>query len=235
MITPLHLILLAGGRGTRAGGQPKQFRATGLGALFAVSLRTFLAPGESENEEWQVASVTVTAPEDWHDTVQEELNILSVPTFMATPGATRTASTWQATAVLRRAIDPAADDLVAVHDAARPFASRALLANLAAAALDQGVAVPGLSVADTIVESVQGKTRYLERESLVAVQTPQVSRWSIFEAAHRWAHEAGRAFTDDGGLLAERGHSARVVPGEAENWKVTTPADLQRAEDLLRE
>lgn len=235
MSTPLHLILLAGGQGKRAGGVPKQFRNTGRGALFAVSLRTFLAPSDRTDEGWHVASVTVTAPEAWHEQVQTELGQLEVPTFVATPGTTRTGSTWQATSVLQDALGPQADDLVAVHDAARPFASRGLLGALAEAALVSGVAVPGLPVPDTIIAAENGQTRYLSRETLVAVQTPQVMRWSLFAAAHRWAQDSGSDFTDDGGLLSARGHPATVVPGEAENWKVTTAADWARAEDILRQ
>ncbi|MFT5233214.1 MAG: 2-C-methyl-D-erythritol 4-phosphate cytidylyltransferase [Candidatus Krumholzibacteriia bacterium] len=235
MSTPLHLILLAGGEGSRVGGVPKQFRNTDRGALFAVSLRTFLGPSTNSNERWHLSSATVVAPKEWQQQVREELDTFDLPTFVAVPGSTRTASTWQATSVLAAQGNPEAHDLVAVHDAARPFASRELLATLAVAALDHGVAVPGLPVTDTIVESVGEGTRYLQRDSLVAVQTPQVSTWHFFAESHRWAHEAGRDFTDDGGLLAERGHATVVVPGEPENWKVTTANDWDRAEDLLRE
>ena len=65
MSIALHLILLAGGQGSRVGGVPKQFRDTGCGGLFAVSLRTFLRPGKNSNERWHLASATVVAPEEW--------------------------------------------------------------------------------------------------------------------------------------------------------------------------
>ena len=74
---------------------------------------------------------------------------------------------------------------------------------------------------------------YLDRSSLVGVQTPQVFRWDLFHAAHAWAAEAGAVFTDDGGLLAERGQAPVVVAGEQGNWKVTTNGDWLRAETLL--
>ena len=68
----LHLILLAGGRGSRAAGDPvpKQFRMTGRGPLFAVSLKAFLAA-----EAWRPATVTGTAPDDWRPTVEETLTV----------------------------------------------------------------------------------------------------------------------------------------------------------------
>jgi 2-C-methyl-D-erythritol 4-phosphate cytidylyltransferase/2-C-methyl-D-erythritol 2,4-cyclodiphosphate synthase len=239
MSTPLHLILLAGGKGERAAGGdgvPKQFRATGQGALFAVSLRTFL--GAEASGRWHLASVTVTAPTDWQAEVEQELASLSVPCHavpchVAAPGASRTASTWSATKLVATEVGPEPGDLVAVHDAARPFATAKLLHALVVAALDSGGAIPGVPVPDTVVQVTAGTATYLQRERLLAVQTPQVFGWANFESAHRWAHETGQDFTDDGGLLAIRGHLPAVVSGEAGNWKVTSNTDWERAEGLL--
>ena len=93
-------------------------------------------------------------------------------------------------------------------------------------------------MSDTIVQlsgqkGGQAAVRYLERDGLRAVQTPQVFRWEPFFAAHRWSHDGNATFTDDGGLMAERGAPPVVVMGERENWKVTTDADLDRAADIL--
>ncbi len=234
MSRPLHLILLAGGKGERAAGGdgvPKQFRSTARGALFAVSLRTFVNGARSPS--WHLASVTVTAPTDWHEVVQKELNTLTLPCHLADPGRSRTASTWKATVVLAGAGQVQSGDLVAVHDAARPFATAGLLDALTMAAMNSGGAIPGIAVPDTVVQVSGGAATYLEREALLAVQTPQVFRWENFELAHRWAHEQGKEFTDDGGLLAARGHLPAVVPGELGNWKVTSNADWARALQLL--
>lgn len=235
MSTPLHLILLAGGRGTRATGGddvPKQFRPTGRGLLFAVSLREFLSGGAGLS--WRLASVTIVAAASWRNAVAAEMQDMTLPWQFALPGTTRTGSTWNAIRTLAETTAPQPDDLVAVHDAARPFASAALLAELAAAALRDGGAIPGIPVADTIVQVDARTATYLRRDALQAVQTPQVFRWSLFEPAHRWAHEANRSFTDDGGLLAARGQAPTVVPGEADNWKVTTLEDWSRAANLLK-
>jgi 2-C-methyl-D-erythritol 4-phosphate cytidylyltransferase/2-C-methyl-D-erythritol 2,4-cyclodiphosphate synthase len=235
MSRPLHLILLAGGKGRRADGGdgvPKQFRSTGRGALFAVSLREFLQADLSD--QWHLASVTVTAPAAWQAAVTKEMSALAVPCEVAQPGNSRTASTWSAMGVVAASIQPAPDDLVAVHDAARPFASGTLLDSLAVAAMANGGAIPGVPVPDTTVQVQGGAATYLQRETLLAVQTPQVFQWANFEVAHRWAHEAGQDFTDDGGLLAAQGHLPAVVPGEAGNWKVTSNSDWERAQDLLK-
>ena len=235
MSTPLHLILLAGGRGLRAGQAtdvPKQFRITGQGALFAVGLRAFQTP--PDGAACHLASVTVTAPMEWHDTVSAEIAGGGRPWCLATPGATRTVSTGNAVEQLTAKMAPGPDDLVAVHDAARPFATVQLLDKLTVAALAHGGAIPGVPVTDTIVQVGEGVADYLERGSLVAVQTPQVFRWRAFAAAHRWARQTGASFTDDGGLLASQGQSPVVVAGEPDNWKVTTAVDWARAADILR-
>lgn len=237
MSTPLHLIVLAGGQGLRAGGAgeaPKQFRTTGKGQLFAVGLRTFVAP--AAGRQWHVADVVVVAGTGWQDGVAAELADLEVPLMLALPGDTRTSSTWHAVAALAAAGSCGPTDLVAVHDAARPFATVDLLDRLAGAAMAAGGSIPGVPVPDTIVQlgAADGPAAYLDRQTLVAVQTPQVFRWETFAAAHQWAHEQGRDFTDDGGLLAVRGHHPVVVPGEPGNWKVTTGTDWERAADLLR-
>lgn len=235
----LHLIQLAGGLGRRAAGDgdrpPKQFRETDRGPLFMVSLREFLGLAEAK-----IASVTLVAADGWADRASTALAPLAVPWQLAAAGPTRTASTHSAVQALAagkgKVPAPESQDLVAVHDAARPFASVDLLARLVRAAAVHGGAVPGVPVADTIVEvkSDQGEVRYLSRPALQAVQTPQVFRWGPFSAAHRWAAEAGTDWTDDGGLLAERGHSPVVVPGEPGNWKITTGDDWRRAATLLR-
>ncbi len=229
----VHLVQLAGGKGLRVGGEtPKQFRITGRGPLFAVSLAEFLLLPADVG---QVVSITVTAPATWASVVDEALDQLPPRGQRAEPGSTRTESTWNALQLLSEKFSPKPDDLVAVHDAARPFATAGLLAQLVKAAAEAGAAVPGVPVADTILQITSGSSAadYLKRETLVAVQTPQVFRWELLYEAHRWAAENGRSFTDDGGLVAQRGTAPVVVPGEQKNWKVTTDGDWQRAADLL--
>ena len=238
-LPPIHLVVLAGGRSARAqrgdSTAPKQFRYAGRRMLFLIPVQELLAVPE-------VASLTVAVPDPWRAVADMALDEarLDRPVHLAPAGPHRTASTWCALQALARAEAPAADHLVAVHDAARPFASRHLLARLALAAARHGGAVPGVAVPDTIVELTEGPApetagaAYLERERLQAVQTPQVFRWDLLHAAHEWCAAQELQFTDDGGLLAERGRPPVVVMGEADNWKITTESDWDRAEAILR-
>lgn len=232
----LHLVQLAGGKGLRAGGEvPKQFRRTARGPLLGVSLQEFLKlPADIAG----IASIVITAAGDRSETlaeVFEDLPAGGYRTCRAEPGNTRTESTWHALRRLADSSEPREDDLVAVHDAARPFASCDLLSRLVDAARRSGAAVPGVAVPDTILQrDPQGATaHYLARENLVAVQTPQVFRWGLLYPAHRWAAEEGLAFTDDGSLVARHGTDPAVVEGEVGNFKVTTDADWQRALGLI--
>lgn len=235
----IHLIVLAGGSGNRArsvdSAPPKQFQPVGGRMMLMWSLAELSACSG-------VASITVAAPVSWHPVVRGEIEAADLaPTVLVAPaGASRTASTWNASVLVSGRCSPAEDDLVAVHDAARPFASRFLLDRLAEAASRHGGAVPGVPVADTVVQLAgqkggQAAVRYLERDSLRGVQTPQVFRWAPFFAAHRDCHDRAEAFTDDGGMMAAAGLPPVVVMGEAENWKVTTEDDLARADAALRD
>lgn len=141
-------------------------------------------------------------------------------------GATRSDSVRAGLRALTR--DP---DVVIVHDAARPLASRALFdAVIAAVRAGADAAVPGVAVADTL-KRVEGDrvVATVDREALVAVQTPQAFAAAVLRAVH----DRGGDATDDAALVEAAGGTVVVVAGEATNFKVTEPADLVRAEDLL--
>jgi 2-C-methyl-D-erythritol 4-phosphate cytidylyltransferase len=106
------------------------------------------------------------------------------------------------------------DDVVVVHDAARPLAS------------------PAIPVADTLKRvDVDGRVvETVDRNGLVWVQTPQAFRCGMLRAAHRGAPEA----TDDAGLVEAGGGVVVVVPGESANRKITVAGDLDVVGEVLR-
>ena len=118
---------------------------------------------------------------------------------------------------------------VLVHDSARPFATAALVRRVAEAVLSGAVAaIPGLPVTDTIktVNADDTVQNTPDRAILRAVQTPQGFLLAQLLAAHQRAEAEGWEVTDDAALMERAGHPVLVVPGEEQNVKITTPADL---------
>lgn len=145
-------------------------------------------------------------------------------------GATRQASVRAGLEALMEH-DP---EIVLVHDAARPFASDAIISHAIIQARN-GAAVPGVAVADTIkaVDANGRVVHTLDRAPLRAIQTPQGFPFSDLLNAHRRAAAEGRQdFSDDAALMEWAGHSVTIFEGEASNVKLTTPEDFSRAEML---
>ena len=123
---------------------------------------------------------------------------------------------------------PASAEVVVVHDAARPLAGAALFAAVVdAVRAGADAALPGAPVNDTL-RAHDGTT--VDRDGLVAVQTPQAFRAD----ALRGAHGADAEATDDASLVEADGGKVVVVPGSPDNLKITRPTDLVVAEALLR-
>jgi len=126
-------------------------------------------------------------------------------------------------------------ELVLVHDAARPFASHALITRAIAAGRASGAAVPVIPVADTVktVDAAGYVTGTIDRTPMRMVQTPQAFAFAALLDAHRRANAAGRDdFTDDAALAEWAGLRVSTFEGEAENVKLTTDDDFARAEAM---
>ena len=128
------------------------------------------------------------------------------------------------------------DDVVLVHDAARPLVTPELVAACLDAVHGADAAIAATPVTDTIKECEGGRvTRTLDRSRLWAVQTPQVFRRDALERALAQDDDVVAAATDDAALVEALGGKVRIVPAPRENLKVTTALDLRVAELLLRE
>lgn len=137
-------------------------------------------------------------------------------------GATRAGSVRAGLAAV-----PAGASVILVHDGARPLASPALYRRVIdAVQAGADAVVPALPVVDTIRRRGGG---VVDRDELVAVQTPQGFRAESLRTAHATGSEA----TDDASLVEALGSSVVLVEGETENLKITRPADLLVARALL--
>jgi len=126
-------------------------------------------------------------------------------------------------------------NLVCVHDAVRPLVEHALIVEVLKAAASFGAATAAVRVKDTIkictADGFGAKT--LQRDELVAVQTPQAFHRELLEEAHRRAEELNYTATDDSSLVEKLGRRVKLVEGSYTNIKITTPEDMLLAQVLL--
>jgi 2-C-methyl-D-erythritol 4-phosphate cytidylyltransferase len=210
-------VLAAAGRGDRLGlDRPKAFARLGDGVLLAIPLRRL-------NDSAWIEGIVIAAPPDWEEPailLAEELACEKVSTSVA-GGETRAESVRAALVEV-----PEEAAVVLVHDAARPFVSEDVIERVLAPLSEgwDGV-VAALPVRDT-VKRVRGDevVETLEREDLVAAQTPQAFVASVLRTA-LGGDVAGA--TDCASLVEAAGGRVRVVEGDPKLLKVTDQADLE--------
>lgn len=147
----------------------------------------------------------------------------STPAKVVNGGETRADS-------VRAGISTAGGEIVAIHDAARPFVSRELITRTLEAAAECGAAAPAVAVKDTIKVTRSDGTVELtpDRSRLFAVQTPQCfSREKYLEALELVHADRAAAVTDDCSLFELAGFPVRLTQGDYENCKITTIDDLK--------
>jgi 2-C-methyl-D-erythritol 4-phosphate cytidylyltransferase len=131
-------------------------------------------------------------------------------------------------------------DLVAVHDAVRPFIDLETIHKVFDEAADTGAAIVGVPAVDTVKQVSRGTGHVriratLPREKLVMAQTPQVFRYDLLARAFRSAREDGFIGTDESSLVERLDVEVSVVPGTDRNIKITKPGDMDLAHLFLRE
>jgi 2-C-methyl-D-erythritol 4-phosphate cytidylyltransferase / 2-C-methyl-D-erythritol 2,4-cyclodiphosphate synthase len=225
MADMIAAVVVAGGRGLRAGGDvPKQYRDLGGEPVIRPALSAFL----DHPQIGAVQPVIHPQDEEVFRAATAGLHTLLPPVW---GGATRQASVRSGI----EALAARAPAIVLIHDAARPFLTDALIDRAIVAAKDNGAAVPAIAVADTVkkVDDAGRITETLDRSRLRMVQTPQAFGFALIMAAHRRAAAEGlEDFTDDAALAEWAGHRVSVFEGEAGNVKLTTNDDFIRAEML---
>jgi 2-C-methyl-D-erythritol 4-phosphate cytidylyltransferase len=208
-------VVVAGGSGRRFG-QLKQFSLLGGRPVVAWAVQACLQCSDG-------VVLVLPSPEEGGDAEGHGADAV------VTGGPTRADSVRRGLAAV-----PADAEVIVVHDAARPLATPGLFDAVIRAVTDGGAggAVPGLTPSDTIkvVDDAQKVTATLNRQSLVAVQTPQAFRAGVLRRAHERATPGA---TDDASLVEALGETVLVVPGETSNLKITTPEDLRTAERHL--
>jgi 2-C-methyl-D-erythritol 4-phosphate cytidylyltransferase / 2-C-methyl-D-erythritol 2,4-cyclodiphosphate synthase len=228
--SPLAFLIVAGGRGSRAGeGLPKQYRSLVGRSLLAHTLEALHAAEPS-------ARLAVVIHADDELLYQASVAELSAPARekLLPPtigGASRQQSVANGLEALATRDAP---EIVLIHDAARPFADAALIARAIAAARRFGAAAPGVPLADTVkeVDAEGAVVATPPRARLRAVQTPQAFAFDLVLNAHRAAASHALEFTDDAMIAEQAGHAVHIFEGDPRNIKLTTVEDFMRAASL---
>jgi 2-C-methyl-D-erythritol 4-phosphate cytidylyltransferase len=136
------------------------------------------------------------------------------------------------------AVTAAADDIVLVHDAVRPFVTAEIIQEVIEAAKKYGAAIAGLPAVDTVKQverTAEGAIikATIPRAGVVLAQTPQGFRYSLIKKVFDEAAADGFMGTDEASLAERAGHAVAVVMGSPKNIKITTPGDLELAEFYL--
>ena len=217
-MTHTALILVAAGKGTRAGREiPKQYEMIGNQRLIThtiVKLR--------EACHFDEIRVVVSRDDVWIDEVLQELELFSVTTI---GGATRTKSVLSGLNSLK----DTSVERVFIHDAARPFVTKRLMQDLTKALETADAAAPALPIPDA-VKSLEGAT--VDRDKLRRVQTPQAFKFTpILKAFQDLAID--KTYPDDIAVAHEAGMKIMFTDGDPKNFKVTYPEDFAKAGDMM--
>ncbi len=229
------VILPAAGLGTRmgravpekAGTSRKQFMLLDGSPILLHTIRKFVfTPAVSE-------IVVALRPDD----IEWVRELLAAENFEKTVrlvegGDSRQESVEHALATL----DPATE-LVAVHDAVRPFIEHSVLEKVFAEAEESGAAIVGIVPVDTVKQVHRNKIRQtIPRDRLILAQTPQVFRFDLLKSAFAKAREDNFAGTDESSLVERLDQvEVSVVPGSDRNLKITKPSDMDLARLFLAE
>jgi 2-C-methyl-D-erythritol 4-phosphate cytidylyltransferase/2-C-methyl-D-erythritol 2,4-cyclodiphosphate synthase len=219
-------IIAAGGRGLRMGrALPKQFLTVSGLTILERSVAAF-------DRHQQVQELVVVVPPEALESSEFVKPATTKPVRFVAGGARRQDS-------VANGVDALSADaqVVLVHDAARPMVSAELISRTIAAAASAGAAIAAVPVHDTVKQvTMEGGVGFIEktlpRETVFLAQTPQGFRRDVLDAVVALGREASDA-TDEASLAERAGYRVQLVPGDPDNLKITTEADLARAEGIV--
>ncbi len=219
-------VIVAAGKGKRMGaGINKQFINLGGKPVLYHTIKAF-----SDNT--QVDSIVVVCAKDEIDYCRNEIiekyslkKIFSV----TEGGAERPQSVYNGLKIINDC------EIVLIHDGARPFVSDSIIYNGIQYAKVYGACACGVHPKDTIktMDEKSFSSGTLDRQELFAVQTPQCFNYSMILSLYERLGDSKLSFTDDTSVAEYFGHKVYLYNGSYSNIKITTPEDLDIAENIL--
>lgn len=218
-------LILAGGTGTRLGTEiPKQYLEVKGRPIISYCIEVF----ETMDE---IDGIWVVAEECWHDLIRSCAG--KKLAGFSKPGRNRQLSIWNGLCDMAGSAAP--DDVVIIHDAARPFVTEKLVRDGIEACKTSAGALPVLPMKDTVYLGENGQiTSLLDRQKVFAGQAPEAFRYGAYYQATE-ALLPDRILKINGStepaVLA--GLSVALIDGDERNFKITTKEDLARFQEML--
>ncbi len=203
---------------------PKQFLKLKGKPVILYSLRAF-------QKCRLINEIFVTAENSYFDLIHKIAfkNRITKLTTLVEGGKTRYDSVRNAF----KQIEGKPDDLILIHDAARPNINVKAIGKLVNTAVKYGEVIPGTKISETVKKEKKSTvTETIDRSNLWTVQTPQVFRYKILKKAYE---RAGRKnnFTDEASLVENAGFKVRIIEGSRDNIKITAPEDIKLLKKLM--
>lgn len=218
-----YLIVVAGGKGLRMGGEvPKQFQTLGG---YPILMHTLNRLHEAAPEAQLILVLPAAQQEYWNELCR--VHHFDLNYQLADGGETRFDSVSHGLAL----VPDDAQGVVGVHDGVRPFVSVEVVQRCMAQAYRDGAVIPVIPVVETVRQLVGDTSRTVNRDAYRLVQTPQTFRVDVLKKAY--AQPYTPAFTDDASVVEALGLPVTLVEGNRENIKITTPYDKAVGELLV--
>ncbi len=219
-------VIPAGGKGIRSGNAaPKQYLKFNDKELIVYTLDIF-----QQNE--MIDEIIISAEGNYINLLNDlkEKYNLSKVSKVVEGGDTRQDSVYNG---LKSLTDAADNDLIAVHDAARPLLPREVLTDAVQTAKQKGNALVCIKAKDTLIKGNKVVESYLDRDEVYYVQTPQIFPYSVLMQAMKNAYKNNFIGTDESMLVRQIGEKVNIVEGSVYNFKVTTADNIEMFERLV--
>ncbi|MCX7612048.1 MAG: 2-C-methyl-D-erythritol 4-phosphate cytidylyltransferase [Ignavibacterium sp.] len=219
-------IIPAGGKGIRSGfSTPKQYLKHNNKEIITYCLETF-------QKNRLIDEIIISAEPDYFNLLirlVKKSKLKKVKTIVE-GGSTRQQSVYNALLSL----DAKNNDLIVVHDAARPLLPQNTLSNAIALAKKKGNAVVCIKAKDTLVKGNDIIFEYLNRDEIYYVQTPQIFKYEVLLKAFQKAEQENFIGTDESSLVKKIDEEIYISEGSVFNFKITTKEDLELFKKILK-
>ena len=222
----IYAVIPAGGKGKRSGAKvPKQYLKINGKELIVYTLEVF-----QRNK--LIDEIIIPSEIRYHKKLKQlcKKYKLSKVTSIVEGGKERQDSVYNALSSL----PASSNDLIAVHDAARPLLPQNILTSALITAKKKGNAVVCIKAKDTLIKGKNIIEEYLNRDEVYTVQTPQIFRYKDLKKAMDSAYEENYSGTDESMLVNRIGIKVNIVEGSVYNFKVTSMEDIEFVERIIK-